>query len=84
IKANFSYSTFYSPTNEPYLETYLYFNGNSLKYKLNSNNNWQATVEVTYIFKQGDKIVDFKKYNIQSPEATDSNAVKVNFYDQQR
>lgn len=84
IKANFSYSTFSSPTNEPYIETYLYFNGNSLVYKTNSNNKLQATVEVTYIFKQGDKIVDFKKYNVQSPEAADSLAEKFNFYDQQR
>lgn len=84
IKANFSYSTFSSPTNEPYIETYLYFNGSSLVYKTNSNNKLQATVEVTYIFKQGDKIVDFKKYNVQSPEATDSLAEKLNFYDQQR
>lgn len=84
IKANFSFSTFSSPTNEPYLETYLYFNGNSIKYVLNSSNKYQATIEVTYIFKQGDKIVDFKKYNIQSPEAIDSNSIKVNFYDQQR
>lgn len=84
IKANFSFSTFSSPTNEPYIETYLYFNGSSLVYKTNSNNKLQATIEVTYIFKQGDKIVDFKKYNVQSPEAADSLAVKLNFYDQQR
>lgn len=84
IKANFSYSTFSSPTNDPYIETYLYFNGSSLVYKTNSNNKLQATVEVTYIFKQGDKIVDFKKYNVQSPEASDSLAEKLNFYDQQR
>lgn len=84
IKANFSFSTFSSPTNEPYIETYLYFNGSSLVYKTNSNNKLQATFEITYIFKQGDKIVDFKKYNVQSPEAADSLATKLNFYDQQR
>src|SRR5690606_25425582 len=84
LNANFSYSTFSSPTNEPYLETYLYFNGNSLKYILNSGNTWQATVEVTYIFKQEDKIIDFKKYNIESPICEDSSKVKANFYDQQR
>lgn len=84
IKANFSFSTFSSPTNDPYIETYLYFNGSSLVYKTNSNNKLQATIEVTYIFKQGDKIVDFKKYNVQSPEAADSLATKLNFYDQQR
>jgi len=84
IKANFSYSTFSSPSNESYLETYLLFKGNSLKYIPNKNNKWQAVVEVTYIFKQENKIIDFKKFNIESPEAADSIGDKSNFYDQQR
>ena len=83
IKANFSYSTFSSPTNETYLETYLNFNGNSLKY-VKTNDKWQATVEITYIFKQGDTIIDFKKYNLQSPEYSDSLNARSNFFDQQR
>ncbi len=83
IKANFSYSTFSSPTNEPYLETYLNFNGSSLQY-VKTNEKWQATVEITYVFKQLDSIVDFKKYNLQSPEYTDSLSVRANFFDQQR
>lgn len=83
IKANFSYSTFSSPTNEPYLETYLNFNGSSLQY-VKTNDKWQATVEVTYVFKQGDTIIDFKKYNLQSPEYIDSLSVRANFFDQQR
>src|SRR3989338_4886922 len=83
IKANFSYSTFSSPTNETYLETYLNFNGNSLKY-VRTNDKWQATVEVTYVFKQHDSIIDFKKYNLQSPEYSDSLNARSNFFDQQR
>lgn len=83
IKANFSYSTFSSPTNETYLETYLNFSGNSLKY-VKTNEKWQATVEITYIFKQGDKIIDFKKYNLKSPEYLDSLSARSNFFDQQR
>lgn len=83
IKANFSYSTFSSPTNEPYLETYLNFNGSSLQY-VKINDKWQATVEITYVFKQHDSIVDFKKYNLQSPEYIDSLSVRANFFDQQR
>ena len=83
IKANFSYSTFSSPTNEPYLETYLNFNGSSLQY-VKTNEKWQATVEITFVFKQHDSIVDFKKYNLQSPEYTDSLIVRANFFDQQR
>ncbi len=83
IKANFSYSSFSSPSNETYLETYLNFNGNSLQY-VKIGDVWQATVEITYVFKQDDKIIDFKKYNLNSPEYTDSSAVRTNFYDQQR
>lgn len=84
IKASFSYSTFYSPNNEPYLETYLNFEGNSIKYVQNNEKKWQGTVEITYIFKKGDSIVDFKKYNLQSPLYNDSISVKSNFFDEQR
>ena len=83
IKANFSYSTFSSPSNATYLETYLNFNGTSLEY-VKTGNVWQATIEITYVFKQDDKIIDFKKYNLKSPEYADSNSIKTNFYDQQR
>lgn len=83
IKANFSYSTFSSPSNETYIETYLTLNGNSLQY-VKTDNNWQATIEITFIFKQNDNIIDFKKYNLKSPEYNDSNDVKTNFFDQQR
>lgn len=83
IKANFSFSTFSSPTNEPYIETYLNFNGNSLQY-INLNGVWQATIEITFVFKQEDKIIDFKKYNLKSPTYTDSASIRSNFFNEQR
>ena len=61
INALFSYATFYNPQEGPYIETYLSVEGTSVKYIQNNNNKWQATVLVTLIFKQGDKIVSFKK-----------------------
>jgi GWxTD domain-containing protein len=41
-------------------------------------------VEVVLIFKQGEKIIDYKKYNLLSYEYDDSLALKTNMIDQQR
>ena len=84
LKAYFTYCTFNSPDNGPYIETYLSVVGNSAIYKKTENNTFQSKTEITLIFKQGDEIKKFKKYNLLSPEISDSLAEKVNFMDQQR
>ncbi len=84
LKAYFTYCTFNSPDKGPYVETYLSVVGNSAVYKQNENNLFQSTIEVTLIFKQGDEVKTFKKYNLLSPEVADSAENKVNFMDQQR
>lgn len=84
IQANFSYCSFYNPEEGPYLETYLSFVGESLVYKRNENGKFQSGVEVVLIFKQGEKIIDYKKYNLLSYEYDDSLALKTNIIDQQR
>ena len=84
INALFSYATFYNPQEGPYIETYLSVEGTSVKYIQNNNNKWQATVLVTLIFKQGDKIVSFKKYELNSPELVSDTSQKINFLDIQR
>ena len=84
LKAYFTYCTFNSPDNGPYIETYLSVIGNSSVFTKNESNNFQSTIEVTLVFKQGEDIKKFKKYNLLSPEITDSLAEKSNFMDQQR
>lgn len=84
LQANFSYSTFYSPEQGPYLETYLSIVGGSLTYDVNENGKLQGGVEVILIFKQEEKIINFKKYRLMSVEYADSNAVAKNLLDQQR
>lgn len=84
LKAYFTYSTFNSPTNGAYIETYLSIVGNSVVHVANESSKLQGSIEVTYIFKQGDEIKKFKKYNLLSPEIDDSLAPKNNFIDQQR
>jgi GWxTD domain-containing protein len=84
INALFSYATFYNPEKGPYIETYLSIDGSSVKYIKNENDNWQATVLVTLIFKQGEKIITFKKYDLTSPELASDTSLKINFLDIQR
>lgn len=84
LKAFFTYCTFYSPENGPYVETYLSVIGSTISYKKNEAGKLQGSIEVTIIFKQGDAIKNFKKYNLLSPEISDSAVSFPNFIDQQR
>ncbi|HNW91015.1 MAG TPA: GWxTD domain-containing protein [Bacteroidales bacterium] len=84
LQAYMSYSTFLSPSDGPYIETYMIVVGNSLKYVNNENSKYQGTIEITLIFRQDSVIKDFKKYNLLSPEVEDTNAINFNFIDQQR
>lgn len=84
LKAYFTYCTFNSPADGPYIETYLNVVGGSAIYGKTDQNTFQGEIEITYIFKQGDEIIKFKKYNLLSPEIEDSLSLRVNFMDQQR
>ncbi|MCK9613631.1 MAG: GWxTD domain-containing protein [Bacteroidales bacterium] len=84
LQAYMSYSTFYSPADGPYIETYMIVLGNSIKYKLNEHNKYQGTIEVTLIFRQDSVIKNFKKINLLSPEVEDTSIINFNFIDQQR
>lgn len=84
LKAYFTYCTFNSPEDGPYIETYLSVVGGSAIYNKTSNNTFQGKIEVTLLFKQGEEIKTFKKYNLLSPEITDSLSERVDFMDQQR
>ena len=84
LQAYLSYSTFVSLADGPYIETYLTVMGSSVQLKKNANNKFQGTIEVTLIFKRNDTIVDFKKYNLLSPEVDDTSKINFSFIDQQR
>lgn len=84
LKAYFTHCTFNSPKDGPYIETYLSVVGGSAIYAKTDHNTFQGKIEITLIFKQGSEIKTFKKYNLLSPEITDSLSERVNFMDQQR
>ena len=85
LQAMFSYKTFYSPENGPYIETYLSVNANSVKYTKNASVKYQGTIQIGLIFTDASGIAKHSdKYNLLSPEVTDTNNIQFNFLDQQR
>lgn len=84
LKANFSYNVFYSPESGSYIETYLSVVGSSAEYKKIGNGLQQGEIEVSIVFAQGDKVQNFKKYKLLSPELKDTATLFPNFIDQQR
>lgn len=84
LQASLNYATFYSPVDGPYIETYFSVNGNSVVFAWNENGLFRATIEIAMIFRQDEKIVNFKKYELLSPEIRDTTSVAVDFIDQQR
>lgn len=84
LNAFLSYATFYSPEAGPYIETYLTVEGQSANYILNENNKFQASIQVIVLFKIGDEIINYDKYELNSPELDDTLKITDNFLDQQR
>jgi GWxTD domain-containing protein len=84
IQAQLFYSKFYSPEVGSYVETYLSVVGSSIEWQENDSGNFQGKVEVTMIFKDADTVVAFDKYELLSPEISDTADLHINFLDQQR
>jgi GWxTD domain-containing protein len=84
LSAFFSYSSFDVPDQSPYIETYLKVIGNSVMLVPGKNNSLNGQVEVQYIIKSGEKIVQFDKYNLISPDASVIDSTIPDFIDQQR
>ncbi|MBP6977226.1 MAG: GWxTD domain-containing protein [Bacteroidales bacterium] len=84
IKGYFFYNSFYSPESGPFLETYLSVAAQSIRFLPLENGKYQGAVNITIMFKQLDQVVEFKKYDLLSPEITDTLQSRFNFIDQQR
>ncbi|HFA51664.1 MAG TPA: GWxTD domain-containing protein [Bacteroidetes bacterium] len=66
LDANISYSTFKSADGN-YIEVYLHFVAQTMKYKLLPDSTLQASAEVVITFKKNGAIVKFDKYILSSP-----------------
>ena len=63
LNSYISYATFNVPEKEaePYVETYITFDKSSLVYAKNEKGQFNATVNVTIMFKQGESVKNFGK-----------------------
>lgn len=84
LRAYFTYTVFDTPEKSPYIETYLSINGASIDYKKLDDGNFQGIIDVQLIFKKNDSIVNFAKYDLNSPVVSDTSNVNQNMLDVQR
>jgi len=83
-RAYLDYASFYNQKTGSYIETYLTIVGSTVKFVKNKNDKYQASVEITMLFKQNDTIRSVDKYTLNSPEIDDTLQVFPNFIDLQR
>ncbi len=84
ISPFFSYSTFYSPEQGSYIETYLTILGHSLYFEKTESGKYMSSVEVTMLIKFEEEIIDFEKLILKSPEVEDTSNINFSLVDIQR
>lgn len=66
LDVSLSYATFQS-NEQPYIEIYLHMVGSTVNFKALNDSTSQASIEVLYLFKKGEEIVQYDKFNLNSP-----------------
>lgn len=66
LDASISYATFKGQETN-YIEMYLYVVGSTVEFKSLDSLSMQSNLEITYIFKKGEDIIKFDKYELNSP-----------------
>lgn len=86
LNSYISYATFNVPENEstPYVETYITFDKASLVYVKNADGQYNASINITVMFKQGESVKNFGKYSLSSPSESDTTNISGFFMDMQR
>ncbi len=79
-----NYAIFSTPEHKSYVETYLLVPSKDVKFVAVDEGKFQATIEVTILFKQEEKIVQFDKYLLHSPLIEDLKALNFNLTDLKR
>lgn len=86
INSFISYGTFNiaDESSSPYLETYITFDCESLVYVKDANDQYEASINITILFKQGESIKNYDKYIVNSPKVNDTTNISGFFMDVQR
>ena len=73
-----------SEESTPYLETYISFDCSSLVYTKGTDGQYNASINLTVIFKQDESIKNYDKYTVTSPKVSDTTDINGFFMDIQR
>ena len=84
LQAYLSYAVFNTPDDTPYIETYLVVNGKTLNLAVLDDGTFQSVLDIQVIFRKGDSIVNFGKYELSGPIITDTSLMMENLLDVQR
>ena len=86
LNSYISYAIFDVPHDNatPYVETYITFDKSSLTYIKGANGDYNATINITVMFKQGESVKNFGKYSLSSPSVSDTSNISGYFMDMQR
>lgn len=84
VQAVFSTRNFLLNGKTPYVETYLLIRGNSVNFAKTASGQYQSSVEVLISISKNGKSAYTDRYNLLSPETSDSLGRTFNFIDQQR
>lgn len=83
-KGYFHYAPFMDIEQNTYLETYLAIAGNSVTYRPTKDGKEQASVEVTMVFKNGEIVKGYRKFNLKSAEIESTKNQKSSFINLER
>lgn len=83
LEVNFTTNTF-KGASKNYVEFYMQVVGNTVHYKSVDSTHMQSKVEVTLLFKQNEKIINFDKYTLNSPLFDQNNLHTLDFIDVKR
>lgn len=85
VQGYFAHAIFYSPTDGPYIETYLAINGQTIKYTTSEDGSEYGQVEIIMIFSQNDTIKYFDKYDLKCTRAPGTDKKEaITFMDRRR
>lgn len=84
IEVSFAYARLWNPEKGHYIENYLNFRGNTVRFVKNEKGMYQSEIEVTYIFSKNDSIQSFDKFIVKSPELSNPDSLVSDFLDQRR
>ena len=83
LTGGFDYTVYRNTDQQPFIETYLWIEGNSLFYK-KENNQKQAQIEVTFIITQKGEVKFYDKYGIRSKSYGINDSIFELIYDLKR